>query len=244
MSHTKLLQGKTIVVTGCASGIGLETARLCKAWGATVLGVDRTMTQQHVDELYKVDLSCPRQIHQLIQALPHGVHGLANIAGLPPTAPAELVLKVNLVGLKALTTGLVPKMADGASIVNLASLAGFDWANRISSIHESEHLDFDEVAEFVRTHDAGNAGGRSYFFSKEALVAWTLKNRWSWREDARRPCRGGHARDGPPGHARRHRARGGLPAERRQRLDPWRQPAGGWGHVVPPAVQHPRPVSG
>ncbi|MFN9504692.1 MAG: coniferyl-alcohol dehydrogenase [Rubrivivax sp.] len=182
MSHTKLLQGKTIVVTGCASGIGLETARLCKAWGATVLGVDRTMTQQHVDELYKVDLSCPRQIHQLIQALPHGVHGLANIAGLPPTAPAELVLKVNLVGLKALTTGLVPKMADGASIVNLASLAGFDWANRISSIHESEHLDFDEVAEFVRTHDAGNAGGRSYFFSKEALVAWTLKNRWSWRD--------------------------------------------------------------
>jgi NAD(P)-dependent dehydrogenase (short-subunit alcohol dehydrogenase family) len=118
----------------------------------------------------------------LIKALPSGVHGLANIAGLPPTASAEAVLKVNLVGLKALTLGLIPKLADGASIVNLASLAGFGWANQVSSILESEGLDFDGVAEFVRTHDAGDAGGRSYFFSKEALVAWTLKNRWTWRE--------------------------------------------------------------
>lgn len=178
----RLLEGKTVIVTGCASGIGLETARLCKAWGATVLGVDRTMTHEHVDELYKADLSDPQMIRQLVQALPSGVHGIANIAGLPPTAPAELVLKVNLVGLKALTLGLIPKLADGASIVNLASLAGFDWANHVSSIQESEQLDFDDVAEFVRSHDAGDAGGRSYFFSKEALVAWTLKNRWTWRE--------------------------------------------------------------
>lgn len=181
MSAKKLLDGKTVVVTGCASGIGLETARLCKAWGATVLGVDRTVTHQHVDELYKVDLSDPHMIRQLVQALPHGIHGIANVAGLPPTAPAELVLKVNLLGLKAFTLGMIPKLADGASIVNLASLAGFDWPNRISSIHESEDLDFDDVAEFVRTHDAGDAGGRSYFFSKEALVAWTLQNRWTWR---------------------------------------------------------------
>ena len=177
----KPLDGKTVVVNGCASGIGLETARLCKAWGATVLGVDRTMTQEHVDELYKADLSDPTMIRQLVQALPSGVHGIANVAGLPPTAPAELVLKVNLVGLKAFTLGMIPKLADGASIVNLASLAGFDWANHVSSIHESEGLDFDDVAEFVRSHDAGDAGGRSYFFSKEALVAWTLKNRWTWR---------------------------------------------------------------
>lgn len=177
----KLLDGKTVVVTGCASGIGLETARVCKAWGATVLGVDRTMTQAHVDELYRADLSDPAMIRQLVQALPGGVHGIANVAGLPPTAPAERVLKVNLVGLKAFTLGMIPKLADGASIVNLASLAGFDWANHVSSIHESEALDFDDVAAFVRTHDAGDAGGRSYFFSKEALVAWTLQNRWTWR---------------------------------------------------------------
>lgn len=178
----KLLEGKTVVVTGCASGIGLETARVCKAWGATVLGVDRTMTHEHVDELYKADLSDPQMIRALVKALPAGVHGIANVAGLPPTAPAELVLKVNWVGLKAFTLGMVPKLADGASIVNLASLAGFGWPNQVSSILESEDLDFDGVADFVRTHDAGDEGGRSYFFSKEALVAWTLRHRWTWRD--------------------------------------------------------------
>ncbi len=182
MATSKLLAGKTIVVTGCASGIGLATARVCKAWGATVLGVDRTMTHEHVDALYKADLADPAMIRALVQALPAGVHGIANVAGLPPTAPAELVLKVNLVGLKAFTLAMIPKLADGAAIVNLASLAGFGWANQVSSILESEALDFDDVAEFVRTHDAGDEGGRSYFFSKEALVAWTLKNRWTWRE--------------------------------------------------------------
>lgn len=178
----QLLDGKTIIVTGCASGIGLETARLIKQLGGNVIGVDRTMTTEHVDELYRADLSDPRAIQALIKALPSGAHGLANIAGLPPTAPPELVLKVNLVGLKYFTLGMIPKLADGAAIVNLASLAGFGWAQQVASIKASADLDFDAVADFVRRHDAGAEGGRSYFFSKEALVAWTLQNRWTWRE--------------------------------------------------------------
>lgn len=177
-----MLKGKTIIVTGCASGIGLETARLVKLHGGTVIGIDRTLTEQYVDELYRADLSDPLAVRALIEALPAGAHGLANIAGLPPTAPAEAVLKVNLVALKALTVGLVPKLADGASIVNLASLAGFGWPQQLAAIRASETLDFDGVADFVRQHDAGDAGGRSYFFSKEALVVWTLQNRWTWRE--------------------------------------------------------------
>jgi NAD(P)-dependent dehydrogenase (short-subunit alcohol dehydrogenase family) len=140
------------------------------------------MTHEHVDEMYRADLSDPRMIDELVKALPAGAHGLANIAGVPPTAPAELVLKVNLLGLKALTLGLIPKLADGASIVNLASLAGFGWPNQVSAILESERLAFEDVDEFVRTHDAGDAGGRSYFFSKEALIGWTLRNRWTWRD--------------------------------------------------------------
>ena len=177
-----MLKGKTLIVTGCASGIGLETARLIKQLGGNVIGVDRTMTTEHVDELYRADLSDPQMIKALVQALPAGTHGIANIAGLPPTAPAEQVLKVNLVGLKAFTLGMIPKLADGAAIVNLASLAGFGWTQQVASIRASEALDFDGVADFVRQHDAGDAGGRSYFFSKEALVAWTLQHRWTWRE--------------------------------------------------------------
>ncbi|MFY9437524.1 MAG: coniferyl-alcohol dehydrogenase [Burkholderiaceae bacterium] len=177
-----MLNRKTIVVTGCASGIGKEVSRLIKQNGGRVLGVDVNVTHDHVDELYRADLSDPHAIRELTQVLPNGIHGLANVAGLPPTQPAAKVLCVNLVALKALTLGLIPKMADGASIVNLASLAGMGWPNVVSSILESEHLNFDGVEDFVKTHDAGDAGGRSYFFSKEALIAWTMKNRWTWRD--------------------------------------------------------------
>lgn len=180
-SYGQLLQGKTIVVTGCASGIGLETARIIKAMGGDVLGVDVTMTTQYVDELYRGDLSDRNVIDALVDALPRGVDGLANIAGLPPTAPPEQVIKVNYVGLKYLTESLVPKMSDGASIVNLASLAGIGWPDALSTIRASYDLDFDQVEDFVRQHHVGSDGGRSYFFSKEALLVWTLKHRWTWR---------------------------------------------------------------
>ena len=74
------------------------------------------------------DLADRSSIDRLVATLPSGAHGLANIAGLPPTRPPEAVVKVNLVGLKYLTTQLAPKLSYGASIVNLASLAGLGWA--------------------------------------------------------------------------------------------------------------------
>ena len=177
-----LLKGKVIVVTGSASGIGFETARLCTAMGATVLGVDVTKRFDHVEEFYRADLSDARTIDALVDVLPSGIDGIANIAGLPPTAPAEKVLKVNLFGLKRLTLGLIPKLNDGASIVNLASLAGFGWPQAIAAIRASEQADMDDLAGFMQRHDITNAGGRSYFFSKEALIAWTQANRWTWRD--------------------------------------------------------------
>jgi NAD(P)-dependent dehydrogenase (short-subunit alcohol dehydrogenase family) len=178
----KLLRDKTIVVTGCASGIGKETARLVKKLGGDVLGVDINKTEEHVDELYIADMSDRRTLKALVMALPTGIDGVANIAGLPPTAPAEKVLKVNLLGLKFFTENLIPKLNDGASIVNLASLAGFGWAEAMEAIRASEELEFEDVEEFVRRWRVGDEGGRSYFFSKEALVVWTMQNRWTWRD--------------------------------------------------------------
>lgn len=180
--RAQILTGKTIVVTGSASGIGLETARVCTAMGATVLGVDVTKRFDHVEEFYRADLSDSRTIDALVDVLPDGVDGIANIAGLPPTAPADKVLAVNLFGLKRFTLAMIPKLNDGASIVNLASLAGFGWPQSIEAIRAAQDVHMDDAATFARDHGITNEGGRSYFFSKEALIAWTMQNRWTWRE--------------------------------------------------------------
>ena len=174
-----MLQGKTIIVTGAASGIGAATAALVSSQGAEVISVDINAPEEPVGRFMQADLADRSSIDRLVAALPSGAHGLANIAGLPPTRPADAVLKVNLVGLKYLTTQLVPKLSDGASIVNLASLAGLGWAESKDAVLASADLDFSEVSAFCVQH--GIAGGRSYFFSKEALIVWTMQNRWTWR---------------------------------------------------------------
>lgn len=177
-----MLQGKRIIVTGSASGIGQETAQVLEAQGAEVLGVDLTKSFDHVEEFYRVDLSDKRSIEALVDVLPDGIDGLVNNAGLPPTKPAAKLIAVNLLAIKHLTVTLVPKLADGASIVNVASLAGFGWPQAVDAIRASESLDFHQIGEFISKWQVGSEGGRSYFFTKEALLAWTLQNRWTWRD--------------------------------------------------------------
>ena len=177
-----IVKGKRVVVTGSSSGIGLETARVLSEQGAEVLGVDVTKNFDHVEEFYRADLSDPSTIDALVDVLPDDIDGLVNNAGLPPTQPANRLLLVNLIGLKRLTYGLIPKLADGASIVNVASLAGHGWPKAVNAIKAAEHLDYGNVDEFIERWKVSSEGGRSYFFSKEALIVWTMQNRWTWRD--------------------------------------------------------------
>ncbi|CAB3799294.1 coniferyl-alcohol dehydrogenase [Pararobbsia alpina] len=174
-----MLNGKTIIVTGASSGIGAATAAFVASKGASVISVDIVPPANPVGQFVQADLASQDSIDRLVAHLPPGVNGLANIAGLPPTRPATEVIKVNLIGLKYLTRQLVPKLADGASIVNLASLAGLGWADTKEAIRASETLSFDDVPDFCAAHKI--EGARSYFFSKEALIVWTMQNRWTWR---------------------------------------------------------------
>jgi len=172
---------KTIVVTGAASGIGAETARLLKAGGARVIGLDRNEPVANVDEYIPVDLSRPESIDAALSQLPGSIDGLCNIAGVPPTAGRQLVLSVNLLGLIRLTEGLLPKFNQGASIVNVASLAGLGWPEALGACKTFlEEGDFDNIETFCEQHNIDDA--RSYFFGKEALIVWTMQNRWTWRD--------------------------------------------------------------
>lgn len=181
------LAGRTIIVTGAASGIGRETAAELRRRGANVVGVDRNPAPD-VDAFYQVDLSQPRAIDQLVERLPGGAHGLCNIAGVAPTRPGEMVLKVNTHALIRLTSGLVPKLSDGSSIVNLASMAGNGWRDHLDQVTELLATDWEDLGEFVARHELAE-GSRSYFLSKEAVIVWTMQRRWTWRaRDIRMNC--------------------------------------------------------
>lgn len=167
-------------MTGAASGIGRETAADLRRRGAVVIGVDVAEATE-VDEFLEADLSNPDSIDDLVERIPGGVSGVCNIAGVAPTQHGELVLRVNTLGLIRLTLGLSSKLSDDASIVNLASMAGNGWRDNLAQVRELLETDWDGLGDFVDRHDLA-IGPRSYFLSKEAVIVWTMQNRWTWRE--------------------------------------------------------------
>ncbi len=174
------IAGRTYVVTGAASGIGKESAAELRRRGARVVGVDKDETMD-VDEFFRADLADPNSIDELADRLPEGVEGLCNIAGVAPTRHGAMVLRVNALALIRLTLALAPKLSDGASIVNLASMAGNGWRDHLDQVTELLQLDWEDVDGFVDRHGLAE-GARSYFLSKEAVIVWTMQNRWTWRD--------------------------------------------------------------
>lgn len=175
------MSDRIVVVTGVSSGIGAEVARHLRERSYSIIGVDRrNPAAGSCDRFIACDLGVASSISGLIDALPSGIHGLCNIAGLPPTAPPVDVIRVNALGLRTLTLGLIPKILDGGAIVNLTSFAGHAWRDSTAMINEFQSVGFDGVEQFCRDHSIGTP--KSYFFSKEYVIAWTMLNRWTWRE--------------------------------------------------------------
>lgn len=172
--------GKKVIVTGAASGIGREAVVELRRRGASVIGVDLAEAAD-ADELFVCDLADRSAIDDLVRALPGGADGLCNIAGVAPTKHGALVLTVNFIALRYLTNRLIPKLAEGASIVNLASMAGNGWRDHLDQVTELLSTDWETVDDFVARHRLAE-GPRSYFLSKEAVIVWTMQNRWTWRD--------------------------------------------------------------
>jgi len=168
------LKGKTIIVTGVASGIGAATAKLLKERGATIIGFDRNETNENVDEFIQIDLSSEENIVNAVNAFKNKADALCNIAGVPPSLPPVPVLTVNFLGLRAFTETVLPKLNDNASIVNVASLAGIAWRD---SIEEAKALfaveNFGDIESFIEENNITQEN--CYEFSKEALIIWTMQ---------------------------------------------------------------------
>lgn len=173
------LQGKTLVVTGVASGIGAETARLLRFHGARVIGLDRSAPQMSLDGFVEIDLQSPVSIDQAVARLPAYVDGLCNIAGVPGTADPQLLARVNYLGLRHLSEALLPRIAAGGSIVNVASVLGAQWPERLQ-LHKALAATegFAAGEAWLATNPV--PADTCYQYFKEALIVWSITQAQPW----------------------------------------------------------------
>ena len=165
-------KGKRYVITGAASGIGHATAEKLLAAGAEVISMDRNTPTAAVTHHVEVDLANPRSVDAALEQLDGEFNGLMNVAGVPGTAPADVVLAVNSLAVRHLTEAFFERLAPAGSVTIVSSTAGFGWPLRLQAIRDLLATDtFEEGAAWFK---ANPQQGNAYNFSKEVTIVYTM----------------------------------------------------------------------
>src|SRR5512136_1803965 len=155
-----MLKGKTALVTGSTSGIGLEMARALAAQGANIVvngfgeadvirAVEQELQGRGVKTLYHgADMSKPAEIEQMFRAAEAAfghVDVLVNNAGIQHVAPVDkfpvdrwdAIIAINLTSAFHTTRLVLPKMkeANWGRIINVASVHGL-----VASVEKSAYV--------------------------------------------------------------------------------------------------------
>src|SRR5271155_6003149 len=127
-------KNKRVVISGCFSGMGEATAKLLLKLGADLHGLDYKDSSLPLASFTRVDLRDPLSIDAAVKKIGGRVVRLFNCAGLPQTFPPLEVMKVNYAGTRRLIERMVPLMAPGSAIANVASTAGLGWSRKMALI--------------------------------------------------------------------------------------------------------------
>lgn len=170
--------GKRVVVTGAYSGIGAALVELLRQAGAEqIVVLDIKEPEADVDTFIETDMGNPVSVDAALAAVnaeEEPVDVLFNNAGVAATLAADIVMRVNILGLKRLTSGLMPAMRAGGAIVNTASVAGNGWPQHLMEITALLGIDsWDEGVAWIADNEALIADG--YFFSKECVQVYTMR---------------------------------------------------------------------
>ncbi|KHK90585.1 SDR family oxidoreductase [Novosphingobium malaysiense] len=188
---------RTVVVTGGASGMGEQVARILGELGAKVHIVDiREPTVSH-EGFYKVDLADFPAVREVAGALADlaPIDFVFSCAGLPPTVKGPMYcMQVNYIGTRHFVESLLPSLRDGAGIALISSDAALGWQkNLVQSLEMLAISDPNEALAWCEA-DLEKRVRDGYTSSKEMLVVWVqnaavkLGNERRIRLNAIGPC--------------------------------------------------------
>lgn len=167
--------GKNVVITGAASGMGYETTRLLLEAGAEVTALD--VAEVHLPGVRYVhtDLGDQASVDAAIAQLPDRVDALMNCAGIPGGTrfTSAQVMAVNVFGLRHLTESVLPRMTEGGSVVHIASIAGGMWFQNVSKIGELLATT-GYAAGAAWCAENAEIVGDGYSFSKQVVQVYTM----------------------------------------------------------------------
>lgn len=165
--------GKRAIVTGAASGMGAETARLVTELGGEVFALDVNEPTVPVAKFLRTDLSDPEAVAAAVESIGGPVDALFNCAGLPNTFAGQKVMAVNFLGHRHLTELVVPLMPRGGAIAFISSVGGLNFMAHMGELGELLQItDFAAARTWCEEHDGLVADG--YGFSKEAIIFYTM----------------------------------------------------------------------
>ncbi|MBH0777992.1 SDR family oxidoreductase [Nocardia bovistercoris] len=164
---------RRIVVVGAGSGIGAATAAHFHERGDHVLAVDLRPNDTPAAQHETVDLREADSIAELLGRIGPDWDALAYVAGVPGTAPAADVLRVNYLGMRLFTTGMLPLLRHGGSIVTVASVAALGWEQRIADL--TGLLDATDAATVEQWQAGQDPNYPVYSTSKQAAIIFAKR---------------------------------------------------------------------
>ncbi len=166
---------KIVVVTGGSSGMGGATVAQLVAAGHRVHNLDVQRPAARDGVFHHCDLSDREAIDSTMAALPDQIDALINVAGIADAPQKDKVVRVNFLGLRHLSEGLLGRVVEGGSITIVSSVAALDWQMRLEVVNALlDTHDFEEGFTWSRNNQDRWIKD-PYTYSKQCALAYTYR---------------------------------------------------------------------